>query len=164
MMPNKKADPAKLAADMSPPNYRGAVQRLRTISAKKDKIASVNGEIADIYAKVEGHKVNRKAARIFVALDKLEKADRDDVMRSFDGLVEAAGWDAETEDLVDKAEGNVVPLRMRPADADVSDDDDGADEELDALEQETEASRADNFIANARKHLSSGEPDANAAE
>lgn len=163
MMSNKKADPTKLAADMSPPNYRAAVQRLRTIPAKKDKIASVNGDIADIYAKVEGHKVNRKAARIFVALDKLEKAERDDIMRSFDGLADAAGWDEESADLVDQAEDNVVPLRMRGSGTSEADgDDDGADENLDELEAETEASRADSFIANARKHLGSDQADAGA--
>ena len=164
MMSNKKADPSKLAADMSPPNYRAAVQRLRTIPAKKDKIASVNGDIADIYAKVEGHKVNRKAARIFVALDKLEKAERDDIMRSFDGLADAAGWDEESADLVDQAQDNVVPLRMRGGgapDAGSDPDDNGAGTAY-PDDGATEAARADAFLGRARQHLGSGEagPDA----
>ena len=116
-----KATDNKVAADMSPPNYRAAVQRLRTIKTKKEKIAGVNGEIADIYAKVEGHKVNKKAARIFLILDSLDGQDRLDVMRSFNGLCDAAGWDTEAEDLVDQAEGNVVPLRVSKASVDPTD-------------------------------------------
>ena len=37
-----KATDNKVAADMSPPNYRAAVQRLRTIKTKKEKIAGVS--------------------------------------------------------------------------------------------------------------------------
>lgn len=107
-----KASADRVQADMQPPNYRGAVQRIRTIKAKKDKIGSVNGEIADIYAKVEGHKVNRQAARIFYALDRMEADDRADVMRSLNGLCDAAGWESTDEDLVDQAEGTVVELRF----------------------------------------------------
>lgn len=146
-----KATDKNVAADMSPPNYRAAVQRLRTIKAKKEKIAGVNGEIADIYGKVEGHKVNKKAAKIFLILDALEPADRLDVMRSFNGLCDAAGWDDEGEDLVDQAEGNVVPLRVtRTGPGETSADVDAA---LDQLEAETDAETANAFLQNARKHL-----------
>lgn len=107
-----KASAENVQADMQPPNYRAAVQRIRTVSAKKDKISSVNGEIADIYAKVEGHKVNRKAAKIFYALDRMEADERNDVLRSLNGLCDASGWDETEEDLVDQAEGTVVHLRV----------------------------------------------------
>lgn len=160
MMASKKADPDKLAADMSPPNYRAALQRLRTIQAKKDKIAGVNGDIADIYAKVEGHKVNRKAAKVWVMVDKLEQADREAFMRSFNGLCDAAGWDAEAEDLVDQAEGNVVHLRMGRADASEDRDDDA-----DAADELSETDQSNAFLAGARRHLGSGPADnADAAE
>lgn len=145
-----KATDNKVAADMSPPNYRGAVQRLRTIKTKKEKIAGVNGEIADIYAKVEGHKVNKKAARIFLILDTLDASDRNDVMRSFDGLCDAAGWDTEAADLVDQAEDNVVPLRVsRPAGAGID-----VDEALDSLEAEADAETTSAAVKKARRHLS----------
>ncbi len=107
-----KASAENVQADMQPPNYRSAVQRIRTIPAKKDKISSVNGEIADIYAKIEGHKVNRKAAKIFYALDRMEGDERADVLRSLNGLCDASGWDETSEDLVDQAEGNVVQMRV----------------------------------------------------
>ena len=107
-----KASAENVRADMQPPNFRAAVQRLRTIPAKRDKISSVNGEIADIYAKVEGHKVNRKGAKIFYALDRMEPEERADVLRSLNGLCDAAGWDETDEDLVDQAEGKVVHLRV----------------------------------------------------
>jgi len=109
----KSASAESVQADMQPPNFRAAVQKVRTITAKKDKIGSVNGEIADIYAKIEGHKVNRQAAKIFYALDRMEMADRNDVLRSLEGLLDAAGYDEEArEDLVDKAsKGDVLPMR-----------------------------------------------------
>lgn len=113
-----KASAAAVQGDMQPPNYRAAVQRIRTIQAKKDKIGSVNGEIADIYAKVEGHKVNRKGAKIFYALDRMTPEERQDVMRSLNGLCDAAGWDDNHEDLVDQAEGNVVSMRFGGGQAD----------------------------------------------
>lgn len=147
-----KATDNKVAADMSPPNYRAAVQRLRTIKTKKEKIAGVNGEIADIYAKVEGHKVNKKAARIFLILDSLDGQDRLDVMRSFNGLCDAAGWDTEAEDLVDQAEGNVVPLRVSKASVDPTD----VDQALDELESEADA--ANEFLSSARAHLNGNGP------
>lgn len=99
----ERATADRVAADMKPPNYRGAVQRLRSIKPKKEKIAGINGEISGIYDTVEGFKVNKKAARIFLTLDPLESDERQDIMRSFIGLCEAAGWDA--GDLVDQAEG-----------------------------------------------------------
>lgn len=108
----RKASADVIQADMQPPNFRAAVARIRTIKAKRDKLASVNGEIADIYAKVEGHKVNRKAAKIWYMLDGLEGPERMDVMRSLNGLCDASGWDEEAEDLVDAAEGNVVHMRV----------------------------------------------------
>ena len=144
-----KATKDSVAADMAPPNYRAAVQRLRTIKAKKDKIGGVNGEIADIYAKVEGHKVNRKAAKIWVVLDNLEPAERLDVMRSLDGLADAAGWEETASDLVDAAEGNVVPMRMtqrKPA---------GEESEDDEPSRDTAADIANAFIEKARGHLGS---------
>lgn len=107
-----KASAESVQRDMQPPNYRAAVQKIRTVQAKKDKLGSINGEISDIYAKVEGHKVNRKAGKIFYALDRMEAEERQDVIRSLNGLCDAAGWDENHEDLVDQAEGNVVPLRF----------------------------------------------------
>lgn len=108
----KRADADTVAADMSPPNYRAAVQRLRGIKAKKEKIAGINGEIADIYAKTEGNKVNKVAARIFMMIDPKEHPDRLDILRSLNGLFDAAGWEEESQDLADRAEGTVVRGRF----------------------------------------------------
>jgi hypothetical protein len=146
-----KASADKVQADMQPPNFRAAVQRIRTIQAKKDKIGSVNGEIADIYAKIEGHKVNRQAARIFYALDRMEADDRADVMRSLNGLCDASGWDSTEEDLVDQAEGTVVELRFggtrSPAvdDSDLDVDEALADEASDEGDDLSEVLAGDDF-------------------
>jgi hypothetical protein len=88
-----KATADKVAADMSPPNYRGAYKVLGTIDPKKAKIASLNGEIGGIFDRVEGFKVNKKAAKIFMALDKLEAVERNDIMKSLEGLIGVAEWD-----------------------------------------------------------------------
>lgn len=163
-MMGNKATTDNLAADMSPPNYRAAVNRLRTIKVKKDKISSVNGEIADVYAKVEGHKVNRKGAKIFMILDGLEAAERNDVMRSIDGLADAAGWDQQEQDMVDQAEGKIVHLRFGKdgAGSDNQDGggrDDDSEAQIDALDAETAADAANSFIEKARTHLNAGQVD-----
>ena len=123
----KAANAANVAADMRPPNFRSAVQLLRGIDKKKEKIAGVTAEIGDIFAKVEGHKVNKKAARMFVTLDNLEPEDRVDIMRSLNGLIDAAGWEETAADLVDKAEGNVVAMRAGFSRPDGEDGDEGED-------------------------------------
>ncbi len=107
-----KASAANVQADMQPPNFRAAVQHVRTTKAKKDKMSGLNGEIAAIYAKIEGFKVNRKGAKIFYALDNMEASERNDVLRSLNGMCDAAGWDEIDEDLVDKANDTVVHLRV----------------------------------------------------
>ena len=132
----ERATAAGVAADMKPPNYRGAVQRIRGIKAKKSRIAGINGEISGIYDTVEGYKVNKKAARIFLALDGLEADERQDIIRSLLGLIEVAEWDQ--GDLVDQAEGagNVVAAQFRRAGA--TENDAGEDVELDETMREVE--------------------------
>lgn len=100
----------RVAGAIRPPNYRSAVSRIRSVKAKKEKIGSVNGEIADIWAKVEGDRVNKQAGKWFAKLDSLEPADRNDVLRSLQGLMDAAGWPSDVSDLADG--GNVVNLRV----------------------------------------------------
>lgn len=158
-----KASIENVTADMSPPNYRAAVNRLRAIPAKKNKIAGVQGEISDIFAKAEGHKVNRKGAKIFVMLDALDPPERADVMRSINGLADAAEWNKSEEDLVDQAEGTVVQLRVGKGKAAV---DSGGDDEAkmqdlgEAIAAPAEAARGDDFLAQARRHLSAKGDDA----
>ena len=125
----KRADAETVQSDMQPPNYRGAVQKMRLIPAKKDRISSITGEIGDIYAKVEGMKCNRKGAKIFYALDRMEQSERDDVLRTLEGLLAAAGYDEENRtDLMDIAEGaRVLPMRRTvPASENQADDVDEA--------------------------------------
>lgn len=113
----KKASADIVSADMAPPNWRSAVQIIRhVITKKKEKIQGITSEIGDQWAKVEGYKVNKKAGQIFAALDKLEHPERVDIMRSLNGLIDAAGWDEESEDLVDAAEGKVVHMRFGKTD------------------------------------------------
>lgn len=109
----KKASAAGVAADMRPPNFRSAVQTIRhAITKKKEKISGINGEIAGEWGKIEGFHVNKKAGQIFASLDKLEHVERVDIMRSLNGLIDAAEWDKEIEDLADRAEGNVVHMNF----------------------------------------------------
>jgi hypothetical protein len=157
-----KGSAEQVASDMRPPNYRGAVQKLRGIKAKKDRIAGLNGEISGIFDSVEGFKCNKKGARIFMMLDSLEKVERDDILRTVNGCAEAAEWDKEIEDLADMAAGTVVSGRFgggaAPADG---------DREMDELEAVVEQpdeghaesptmSRAQGALARARQHLSGG--------
>lgn len=116
------ANKASIQADLRPPDYRAAVQRIRTIPAKKEKVASANGDIADIWAKVEGHKVDKHAGKAFLRLDDLDPEDRLRFMRDLNGLIDAAGWPETDSDLVDKAQGKVVQMR---AGATGGDDDQG---------------------------------------
>jgi hypothetical protein len=109
------ANAGSVAGQIKPPEYRKAVQLIRTIKAKKEKISSVNGEIGDVWGKVEGHRVHKKAGKFFAALDAMEEPERADVMRSFNGLADAAGWNEEEGDLVDGAENKVVHMRMPDA-------------------------------------------------
>ncbi len=108
----RKATADNVRADMQPANFRAAVQVIRTIKAKTDRISGINGEISKIHATVEGYKVNRKAGRIFLVLDKLEPDERSDILRSLNGLFDASGWDKTEEDLVDQAEETTNVLRL----------------------------------------------------
>jgi hypothetical protein len=124
---------------MKPPNYRGAIQRLRGIKPKKERIAGINGEIGGIYDTVVGFKVNKKAARIFLALDGLESDEQQDIWRSLTGLIDAAEWSI--GDLVDRAEGaepgNIIKpdfgRREQPQN----------DEEIDKLVADVETPKSD---------------------
>jgi hypothetical protein len=133
----ERATADRVAADMKPPNYRGAVQRLRSIKPKKERIAGINGEISGIYDTVEGFKVNKKAAKIFMALDGLEADEQSDIFRSLTGLIDAAGW--QKGDLVDQAEGaapgNIVTPNFggRRAAADAGESGDAGGEDLDEV-------------------------------
>jgi len=121
----KQASAEQVQKDMRQPNYSGSVKLIRTSYAKKDKIAEINGQTADIFAKAsDGCGVNRKAAKIFAGLDKMEPEMRQDVRRSLEGLIAAASWN-DGDDLVDRAQ----------------DDDDDDDD--------TEADRANRVVRNA---------------
>lgn len=106
-----KASADKVAADMRPPDYRFAVQTVRgTLPTEKAHIARINGKIGDMFARIEGKGVNKKGAKIFAALDVLEPEERNDILRTLEGMVAASGWELDAHDLADEAEGrdNVV--------------------------------------------------------
>ncbi len=137
----ERATAERVGNDMRPANFRGAVQRLRTIKPKKERIAGINGEIGGIYDAVEGFKVNKKAARIFLTLDGLEPDEQQDIFRSLTGLIDAAGW--EKGDLVDQAEGAddgkiVTPDFRGRRKADATENDAGEDREIDETMRDVE--------------------------
>lgn len=136
----KKADEGQVSAAIRPPDFRGAVARIRSIVAKKTKLASVNGEIADIFAKIEGLKVNKVAARFFGKLDAMEQADRSDIIRSLNGLMDVADWDRNISDLADG--GTVINGRFGKAedggDGEGEGEDNGVPGEPDEEEQQEE--------------------------
>jgi len=139
-----RASADRVAADMNPPNFRAAIKLIRTaIVAKKTRISSINGEISDQWGKVEGYKVNKKAGRVFLMLDSFEHDERTDFIRSLNGLIDASDWNKDGTDLVDKAQGNVVPLHVNGAnrggeqqDDEHGDDDDTGDGEAEMQEVE----------------------------
>lgn len=107
----ENANEGRVRADIRPPDYRAALLKIRTqIAAKKKKLGEVQGEISDVWAKIEGHKVNKQAAKFFAKCDGMEAKDRADIIRSFNGLADAAGWDKDASDLADG--GKVVPMRL----------------------------------------------------
>jgi hypothetical protein len=122
-----RATSDRIAADMRPPDYRAAVKRIRGIVPKKAKIAGINGEISGIYDAIEGHKVDKRAARIFATLDAMDHEDRVMIFRGLNGLIDAAEWAPAQADIVDQAQGNVVTLRAggRSQEAREGDDLDG---------------------------------------
>jgi hypothetical protein len=149
----KQANAEQVAADLRPANFRGAVQLLRTIDAKKDKISSINNSIGEVYGKIEGMKVNRKAAKIFVGLDKLEPDDRTDIIRSLNGLMDVAEWPAVEADLADQAEGNIVSMRLGQGhdpefdeDTDAAEDDDDDEDDDGESDRPQNADGADKFL------------------
>ena len=155
----EKATKEKVASDLRPPSWKAAIARIRTtFQPKKDKIASINGEIADMWGKVEGSdRVNKVAAKFWHKLDKMEGPERLDVMRSFNGLAANSGWPDVEVDLVDAANGDQVNMRLGGAaenDADEDEDDDETPVDPDARASAADA--ANTFIGKARDHLRGG--------
>jgi len=151
----------KVASDLRPPNFRGAIALIRaTLDKKKEKIASVNGEIADMWAKIVGYKVNKKAAKVFFDLDKMESADREDFMRSFNGLAQNADWPDVVVDLVDSAEGKVLQMRLGPDARKVSGTDEDEDDAPAGGDEKAAAAQATKVIDRARGHLRGGDGEA----
>jgi hypothetical protein len=161
-----KATAEKVEADMSPPNYRGAVKLIGTVKAKKDRISSINGEIGGIWDRVEGFKVNKKAAKIYAALDNMEAKERNDVIRSLEGLCASADWDR-SDLLEERNNDNVVHLRDNNTGGGGDDDDDDLDAALDpnapkgddideALAPEKPPTPGAEALAKARERLDGG--------
>lgn len=137
----------RIQADIRPPNFRAAVKLMRIdIKKKKDRISGINGEIADTWAKVEGHKVDKIGAQIFMKLDALEPDERVAAMRAINGLADVADWPERAEDLVDRAEGTVVKLRFGD-EKDEEDDGDGQDGDDGDETRESHAGASDGAAA-----------------
>lgn len=144
-----RADAETVAADMRPPDFRKGLKTLRQIKAKKDRASGINGEIAQIYATVEGYKVNKKAAKVFLALDGMEMPERNDILRSLQGLIDVAEWDKDISDLVDSAENNVINLKLG-GEADVDESEGEEDDDLD-LEESDAQDGVDEAVAEIQK-------------
>lgn len=137
-------------AAMRPPDFRYAVNQIRGgIEKKKDRISSINGEIGDLWSKIESKGVNKRGAKIFASLDKLEPAERMDVLRTINGCCDAAGWPENEGDLADRAEGTTVHMRVGGSGAAASneDDDPAAGDENEEDESPAPAARLDGKAA-----------------
>jgi hypothetical protein len=162
-----KASAERVQADIRPPNYRAAVQLIRhDMKKKKDRISGINGEIADAWAKVEGHKVDKIGAKLFMKLDALEPDERLAAIRAFNGLADVADWPLEEQDLVDSAENKVVHMRLGDnAPADAVGDDELSEEDAAAAEDGPAAgSGASAAMGASRKHLGGAQPEDEAPE
>lgn len=133
----KAANEGSISDAIRPADYRGSVMLIRTIPAKKEKIASMNGEIGDIWGKVEGKKVHKEAGKFFAKLDKREDIERAQILRDLMKLVDAAGWDVTAQDLVDIAEN---PVEDKPKAR-------GKKPEADEPDDEKESDPSDNKVA-----------------
>jgi hypothetical protein len=145
------ANDDSVGAAIRPPQYRKAVQDIRgRIEPKRDKVSSINGEIADAWAKIEGLGCNKIGAKIFQKLDQLEPDERADVLRTIQGMISVSEW-PELNDLVDQAEGNTASYNLVGG---------GSEEEEDEPEEEPEGkpakkSRAE-ALAASKRHLGGG--------
>lgn len=156
----EKATKDKVASDLRPPAWKAAIALMRTtFQPKKDKIASLNGEIGDMWGKVEGgHKVNKTAAKFWMKLDKMESAERLDVMRSFNGLAANSGWPDVEVDLVDAAQGNQVNMRLGEGGGrDDDEEDERGDDDGDTPAARSAADQAKSALDQARNHLRGGD-------
>ena len=138
----KAAKGGNVAADMKPTDYRGAFNRLKQIDSKKSKQQGIAKEIGDIYAACEAIcGVDKTAAKIFMALRKLDDNDRLTAFRDLNGLLDASGLVSAGADLVDKAQNNVVPMRL-PI---VEDEESNIETELDELADDGSVVDDDDF-------------------
>lgn len=163
----ERANADSVAADIRPPQYRPAVKLMRVdIKKKKERISGINGEIGDIWGKIEGMKVPKAAGRIFMALDAMEDVERREILRCINGLIDAAEWNEPEADLADLASGDRVANRIGPNPEvdEALDDLDGGDgvqgDELEQLENETGRGRrptAKQALESARARVGGGE-------
>lgn len=142
------ADKERVASDMRPADFRGAVKIIRdVIGKKKDKIAGVNSEINNAWKTVENDKkVGKAAGKIFTTLDAMDEDARRDTLRDLNGLCDAADWPVEEQDLVDQAEDNVVSMRVGPTPSRGDDDDDENGDDDQEGEKSTAADRTNEFV------------------
>lgn len=155
------ANDDRVRADIRPPDFRAAIAKIRTqLIAKRKRIGEINGEIGDIWAKIEGHKVNKGAAKTFMKLDQMEPVDRADYIRSLNGLMDASGWPKEGTDLVDGAEGKVVQMRVGQGEEEPEAEEEKG-EEVDEEPDRSRSARRGPGIAGlqkARGHLAGRQP------
>lgn len=136
----KAASSDRVSADMRPVDYRAAIKRMEAIAAKTAKQKSMAAEIGEIYEKVAGVcGVDKRAAKIFHAISKMEPEDQLLVFRDINGLLDASGVMSEGADLVDKSQEKVVHMRFRTPEAVAAgegeqvDDDESIDETIEDL-------------------------------
>lgn len=137
----KAATSDRVSADMRPTDYRGAVKRMEAIAAKTAKQKAMASEIGDIYDKVAGVcGVDKRAAKIFHAISKMEPEDQLLVFRDINGLLDASGVMSQGADLVDKAEDKVVKMRFRAKaqEADAKAGEDPGESEGEGIDEEIE--------------------------
>lgn len=109
-----KADKDRVRGDIAGPDYAGAIAIIRDqIAGKKNRLSTINGEISGLWDTVEKKGVNTQGAKIFLRLDGMDEADRNDVLRTVQAMADEAGWNKQG-DMIDQAGGNVIEM-PRPA-------------------------------------------------
>ena len=164
----KAATKDSVSAAMKPIDYRAAVKRLQGIDAKKTKQQQMAKEIGDILSASEGIcGVDKRASKIFMIMRKLDENDLITVFRDLNGLLDAAGLITQGADLVDAATGNVVEMRMpnKPKKADPDADDGTIEDEIQALDDETDIQDPDDdFVEATPEELAAQKDRPNAGE
>jgi len=105
----RKADKDSVRISGELPDYEKGIKMLRdSVKTRKLRISGIQGEIAGVWDQLEKMGINKEGARIFLKLDDMQPAIRDDVLRTIQLMADASDWDK--GDMIDQAQDNVVQM------------------------------------------------------